>query len=80
MAISNQENLQELTKIPSASLSLSLDAFIRSIEVKSNIPHALFIGAGASISSGIPSAQKCIWEWKRSIFLSNNPGLEEQFA
>ena len=22
----------------------------------------------------------CIWEWKRSIFLTNNPGLEDQFA
>ena len=22
----------------------------------------------------------CIWEWKRRIFLTNNPGLEEQFA
>ena len=59
---------------------LKLDAFVRSVEVKKNIPHALFLGAGASISSGIPSAQKCIWEWKRNIFLSNNPGLEKQFA
>ena len=22
----------------------------------------------------------CIWEWKRSIFLTNNPGLEDQFS
>jgi hypothetical protein len=22
----------------------------------------------------------CIWEWKRQIFLTNNPGLEDQFA
>jgi SIR2-like domain len=22
----------------------------------------------------------CIWEWKRNLFLTNNPGLEEQFA
>ena len=59
---------------------LSLDAFIRSIGVKQSTPHALFLGAGASVSSGIPSAETSIWEWKRSIFLSNNPGLEEQFA
>ena len=59
---------------------LSLDAFIRSVGVKQSIPHALFLGAGASVSSGIPSAETSIWEWKRSIFLSNNPGLEEQFA
>ena len=37
-------------------------------------------GAGASTSSGVPSAQTCIWEWKRRIFLTNNPGLEDQFA
>ena len=61
-------------------LSLSLDAFVRSIGVRRTIPHALFLGAGASISSGIPSAQACIWEWKRNLFLTNNPGVEEQFA
>src|SRR5262245_41193664 len=59
---------------------LSLDAFIRSIGVRRGTPLAMFLGAGASTSSGIPSAQMCIWEWKRQIFLTNNPGLEEQFA
>lgn len=61
-------------------LILSLDAFVRSVGIKRSMPHALFLGAGASISSGVPSAQKCIWEWKRSIFLTNNPGLEDQFS
>jgi len=36
------------------------------------------LGAGASISSGIPSAGSCIWQWKKSIFCTRNPGLEEQ--
>lgn len=40
----------------------------------------MFLGAGASISSGIPSAGLCLWEWKRDIFLTNNHGLEDQFA
>jgi hypothetical protein len=40
----------------------------------------MFLGAGASATSGVPSAQMCIWEWKRQIFLTNNPGLEDQFA
>ena len=61
-------------------ITLTMDAFVRSIGVKRSIPHALFLGAGASISSGIPSAEKCIWEWKRQIFLTNNPGLEDQFS
>ena len=58
---------------------LSLDAFVRSIGVQRS-PFALFLGAGASTTSGIPSAEMCIWEWKRQIFLTNNPGLEDQFA
>jgi hypothetical protein len=58
---------------------LSLDAFVRSIGVRRSTPFAMFLGAGASTTSGVPSAQMCIWEWKRQIFLTNNPGLEEQF-
>ncbi len=59
---------------------LSLDAFVRSIGIKKHTPHAMFLGAGASITSGIPSAGLCIWEWKRDIFLTNNPGLEDHFT
>jgi hypothetical protein len=62
-----------------SDIFLSLDAFIRTVGV-SHAPHALFLGAGASITSGIPSAQMCIWEWKRDIFLTNNIGLEAQFS
>jgi NAD-dependent SIR2 family protein deacetylase len=35
----------------------------------------LLLGAGASASSGVPTASQCIWEWKREIYLSGNPGL-----
>ena len=59
---------------------LPLDAFVRAIGANRMTPHALFLGAGASISSGMPSAQMCIWDWKRSIFLTNNIGLESQFS
>jgi hypothetical protein len=65
---------------PSEDLVLELDAFVCSTAVSRGTPHAVFLGAGASISSGVPSADRCIWEWKRAIFLSNNPGLEKQFA
>ena len=50
-------------------VALALDAFVRSIRVSRHSPHALFLGAGASISSGVPGASHCIWEWKRDIFL-----------
>lgn len=63
----------------SPDLELSLDAFVRSVGVNRATPHAFFLGAGASISSGMPSAEMCVWEWKRSIFLTRNPGLEDQF-
>lgn len=59
---------------------IELDALIRSIGINRGTSHALLLGAGASITSGVPSAAGCIWEWKRSIFLTRNPGLEAQFA
>ena len=61
-------------------LSLPLDAFVRAVGVDHEVPHAMLLGAGASVSSAIPSAWQCIWEWKRKIFLTNNPGLEKQFS
>lgn len=63
----------------SNNLILSIDAFVRSVGINSNSPHALFLGAGASISSGILSANMCIWQWKKSIFITNNPELDERF-
>jgi hypothetical protein len=64
----------------SDEIVLGLDAFIRSVGINRGTPHTLLIGAGASMSSGVPSAVGCIWEWKRSIFLTRNAGLEAQFA
>ena len=56
---------------------LKIDEFTRSIAVNRNSPHALFLGAGASITSGVPSAAACIREWKRDIFVTNNPTLRD---
>lgn len=60
--------------------TLSLDEFVRSFKVNRGTQYALFLGAGSSISSGVHSAEQCIWDWKRSIFLSHHPGLEKQFG
>lgn len=66
-----------MVSAPSSNdLTLTLDAFIRSVAVNRRSPHAFFLGAGASVSSGVPSAGMCIWEWKRQIFLTNNPRLQ----
>lgn len=78
--ISSPEETVAANCSESNDLFLSLDAFVRSVGVRRTIPHTLFLGAGASVSSGVPSAQACIWEWKRNLFLTNNPGLEDQFA
>jgi hypothetical protein len=60
--------------------NLSVDAFARSIAVNRDIPHVFFLGAGASVTSGVLSAAGCTWQWKRQIFLSNNVGLDQQFS
>lgn len=59
------------------SAKLDLDALIRSIAVNTGKPISMLLGAGASISSGMPSAERCIWEWKQDIFGTNNPTLRE---
>ena len=52
---------------------LPLDALVRSLAVNVGIAHNLFLGAGASVSSGVPSASACLWDWKHRIFLTNLP-------
>jgi len=61
-------------------ITMPLDAFVRYISINRDTPHSLFLGAGASMSSGMPSAEKCIMEWKGQIFTSANPGLEKQVS
>ena len=58
---------------------LPFDALVRSVGVNKSAPHAFFLGAGASVSSGVPPASTCVWHWKRHIFLTKNKGLESQF-
>lgn len=62
------------------NLIWTTDAFVRSIQINKGIEHSLFLGAGASITSGMPSAQNCIWEWKSSIFVSNFPALKDEVS
>lgn len=49
---------------------LSEDEFYRSLKYNIKIPHAILLGAGASIESSIPSATDCIWKWKKDIYVS----------
>jgi hypothetical protein len=52
-------------------IRIDKDTFLRSFKVFSNQSFDLFIGAGASITSGIPSGNDLIWHFKREILNSS---------
>lgn len=54
---------------------LHFDEFQRAIQISKNDTFSLLLGAGCSITSDIPSAEDCIWEWKRDIYKTNNPSV-----
>lgn len=56
---------------------MDLDALIRSICLRDR-HYAFFFGAGTSITSGIPSAWECIWQWKLSLFLTQNSHINSK--
>jgi hypothetical protein len=43
------------------------DTFLRSFKVLSNQSFDLFLGSGASVSSGIPSGKELVWYFKREL-------------
>jgi len=47
------------------------ETFLRSFKVLSNKSFDLFVGAGASVSSGIPSGNDLVWHFKREILNSS---------
>jgi len=61
------------------NITLEYDAFLRSIKQNMDVPHSFLLGAGASVTSGIQSAIDCIWEWKQSIFLSQNQNASDYY-
>lgn len=61
------------------TIILDYAAFLRSFKRNIDVPHSLLLGAGASISSGVQSANDCIWEWKKDIFLSKNVNSSEYY-
>lgn len=53
---------------------MDLNGLARHLELTRETPHMFFLGAGASVSSGVLSAGLCIQDWKRRLFLSEVPG------
>lgn len=58
---------------------LPTDLFVRTVKHNFDIEHVFLLGAGASKSSGVPTAEECIWEWKKEIFESNNIDKLDQY-
>ena len=52
-------------------------SFIRNFLVCDGID--FFLGAGASLSAGIPSGQNLVWEFKKEIYCSENNVSRELF-
>lgn len=60
--------------------TLTFDELLRSFKQNKDTPHSLLLGAGASVESGVRSASDCVWEWKREIFLSQNPTSVDTYS
>ncbi len=56
---------------------LKFDEFLRSVAISNDSSYTMLFGAGCSISSDIQSANDCIWEWKKIIYKSNNPNVQD---
>ena len=56
-----------------------MEEYIRAIDNISNGELGMFLGAGASIQSGVPSAGDMIWEFKRKLYCMNNNISEEYY-
>ncbi len=57
-------------------MAFDQESLIRSLSVAGPKKYMLFLGAGTSASSGIPTAGQCVWQWKHEIYLSKHPHLK----
>ena len=55
------------------------EQFIRNFSAMANGEVDFFLGAGASIASGVPTGEDLIWEFKRKIYCSENGVSTEKF-
>ena len=78
MNTSNRKYNSRLVGTNNGNSLLDFPAFVRIMGVNRGVPCAFFLGAGASISSGVNSAYTCLWEWKREIVRTEEPQLARQ--
>lgn len=62
----------ELMSEYNQNIKLDFNKFKRSLFISKDDKYAFLLGAGCSISSGIQSANDCIWEWKKMIYQTAN--------
>lgn len=53
--------------------------FLRSFEVRPDASLGVFLGSGASVSAGIPTAAMLVWEFKRKLYCDHFQIKEEKF-
>ena len=59
--------------------SISQEQFIRGFKVMNNGEIDFFLGAGASIQSGIPTGANLVWHFKRELYCTENNISTEQY-
>lgn len=59
-------------------MHMTIAELIRILKINKQKRHTLFLGAGSSLSSGMPTVATCIWLFKKEIFLSEHPDLIDQ--
>lgn len=57
--------------------NIQFDEFLRSVLISKNDSYAILLGAGCSVTSDIQSASDCIWDWKKTIYKTNNSNAGE---
>ena len=70
------KNMKGMALHTEKQIEMDFDAFLRSFNQNKDCSFAFLLGAGASITSGVQSAEDCIWDWKRLIYISKNPTKE----
>lgn len=63
----------------SEDMKIGYSEFLRTFEVIPDDKMTVFLGAGASIGAGIPSAGSLVWEFKRKLYCSTLGIREEKF-
>jgi len=74
------EAVHEERRMLPAKLKTDIESVVRAVTLSKPSEAMLFLGAGASVKSGIPSAWQCIWQLKQRLFLSANPTFNPAFV